>query len=67
MTLHLADVSNTKSRRLMCILSIILEKKTPLFIFQDVRHGFPAGPTALAWDGELQLLAVATKSGSIRM
>jgi hypothetical protein len=37
------------------------------FLFQEARYGFPSKPTALAWDSELQLLAIATRSGTLRM
>ncbi|XP_054718851.1 lethal(2) giant larvae protein homolog 1-like [Uloborus diversus] len=39
-----------------------------LFSFQKtVLHGFPHRPSALAWDPKLQLLAIGTKLGSIRI
>lgn len=34
---------------------------------QVVRHGFPYQPTALAFDPVQNLLAIGTKSGSIRL
>jgi hypothetical protein len=38
-----------------------------LVSFQEVKHGFPNKPTSMAWDGELKLLALATKLGAVRM
>ena len=38
-----------------------------LVFSQDVRHGFPNKPTAMAWDDKLKLLALATKNGGLRM
>jgi lethal(2) giant larvae protein len=37
------------------------------FVFQDVRHGFPHKPSALAYDPDLKLLAIGTKQGMLRM
>lgn len=37
------------------------------FVFQTVRHGFPYQPTAMAYDPVQNLLAIGTKSGSLRM
>jgi hypothetical protein len=34
---------------------------------QDIQHGFPGKPTALAVDDQLKLMAVATKHGGLRM
>ena len=36
-------------------------------LLQDIKHGFPHKPTAVAVDDELKLLAVATKQGGIRV
>lgn len=36
-------------------------------LFQTFRHGFPHQPTALAFDPVQRLLAIGTKSGSLRM
>lgn len=36
-------------------------------IFQTVQHGFPHKPSALAWDPKLKLLAIGTKTGTIKM
>ena len=44
-----------------------LDYKSAVSLFQEVRHGFPNKPTALAWDQTLRLLAVATKNGAVRM
>ncbi|XP_012939800.1 lethal(2) giant larvae protein homolog 1 isoform X2 [Aplysia californica] len=42
--------------------------KKELFKFQKcVEHGFPSKPTAVAYDPKLQLLAVGTKSGAIKI
>lgn len=41
-------------------------KRTP-FMLQTFRHGFPHQPTALAFDPVQRLLAIGTKSGSLRM
>jgi lethal(2) giant larvae protein len=35
--------------------------------FQEVRHGFPHKPSAVAFDPDLRLLAIGTKQGAIRM
>lgn len=48
----------------------MLTHYTGIFLFsfgQACYHGFPAKPSALAWDPLLRLLAIATKSGHIRM
>lgn len=37
------------------------------FQLQTVHHGFPNKPTALAWDPELRLLAIATASGALKV
>lgn len=37
------------------------------FMLQTFRHGFPHQPTALAFDPVQRLLAIGTKSGSLRM
>lgn len=37
------------------------------FILQTVRHGFPFQPTAVAFDPVQHILAIGTKSGSLRM
>lgn len=34
---------------------------------QTVGHGFPHQPSALAFDPKLQLMAIGTKSGAIKM
>ncbi|XP_059094982.1 lethal(2) giant larvae protein-like isoform X2 [Tigriopus californicus] len=34
---------------------------------KEVQHGFPNKPAAMAWDGELKLLAIATKHGALRV
>jgi len=36
-------------------------------MLQTFRHGFPHQPTALAFDPIQRLLAIGTKSGSLRM
>eukprot|EP00106_Octopus_bimaculoides_P010594 XP_014778036.1 PREDICTED: syntaxin-binding protein 5-like [Octopus bimaculoides] len=36
-------------------------------ICKTVRHGFPFQPTALAYDPVQHILAIGTKSGSLRM
>ena len=36
-------------------------------IFQDVQHGFPNKPTAMEIDPELNLLAIGTKQGLLRV
>ncbi|XP_055877126.1 lethal(2) giant larvae protein homolog 1 isoform X2 [Biomphalaria glabrata] len=42
--------------------------KKELFKFQKcVEHGFPSKPSALAYDPKLQLLAVGTKSGAVKV
>ncbi|RUS90798.1 hypothetical protein EGW08_001417 [Elysia chlorotica] len=42
--------------------------KKELFKFQKcVEHGFPTKPSAMAYDSKLQLLAIGTKSGVIRI
>ncbi|KAK3767867.1 hypothetical protein RRG08_059199 [Elysia crispata] len=42
--------------------------KKELFKFQRcVEHGFPTKPSAMAYDSKLQLLAIGTKSGVIRV
>ncbi|GFO39278.1 lethal(2) giant larvae protein-like protein [Plakobranchus ocellatus] len=42
--------------------------KKELFRFQKcVEHGFPTKPSAMAYDSKLQLLAIGTKSGVIRV
>lgn len=39
-----------------------------LFSFvKTVPHGFPHRPSALAWDAKLQLMAIGTRTGSIRV
>lgn len=38
-----------------------------LFITQTVEHGFPHQPSALAFDPKLQLMAIGTKSGAIKV
>lgn len=37
------------------------------FITQTVEHGFPHQPSALAFDPKLQLMAIGTKSGAIKV
>lgn len=45
-----------------------IQKQKELFAFnQACYHGFPAKPSALAWDPLLRLLAIATKNGQIRI
>nr|XP_045599883.1 lethal(2) giant larvae protein homolog 1-like isoform X2 [Procambarus clarkii] len=45
-----------------------IQKQKELFAFnQACFHGFPAKPSALAWDPLLRLLAIATKNGQIRI
>ncbi|KAK3890112.1 hypothetical protein Pcinc_005919 [Petrolisthes cinctipes] len=45
-----------------------IQKQKELFAFNKAcYHGFPAKPSALAWDPQLRLLAIATKSGQIRI
>lgn len=39
----------------------------PGFLSQTVEHGFPHQPSALASDPKLQLMAIGTKSGAIKM
>ena len=39
----------------------------PHFLLQDIKHGFPHKPTAVAVDDQLKLMAVATKQGGIRV
>ena len=39
----------------------------PHFSLQDIKHGFPHKPTAVAVDDQLKLMAVATKQGGIRV
>ncbi len=34
---------------------------------QTVEHGFPNQPSALAYDPKLQLMAIGTKSGAIKV
>ncbi|CAL1538236.1 unnamed protein product [Lymnaea stagnalis] len=42
--------------------------KKELFKFQKcVEHGFPTKPSALAFDPKLQLLAIGTKSGAVKI
>ncbi|MED6265528.1 Lethal(2) giant larvae protein 1 [Characodon lateralis] len=42
--------------------------KQELFAFnKTVEHGFPHQPSALAFDPKLQLMAIGTKSGAIKM
>ncbi|KAI0233080.1 Syntaxin-binding protein 5-like [Lamellibrachia satsuma] len=36
-------------------------------VAKTVRHGFPYQPTAMAYDPVQNLLAIGTKSGSLRM
>uniref|UniRef100_A0A667Z7C6 LLGL scribble cell polarity complex component 1 n=1 Tax=Myripristis murdjan TaxID=586833 RepID=A0A667Z7C6_9TELE len=36
-------------------------------LFQTVEHGFPHQPSALAFDPKLQLMAIGTKSGAIKI
>lgn len=44
------------------------ESENDLFVlFQTFRHGFPYQPTAVAFDPVQKLLAIGTKSGSLRM
>lgn len=45
-----------------------IQKQKELFSFEKAcYHGFPAKPSALAWDPLLRLLAIATKNGQIRI
>ncbi|XP_064105601.1 lethal(2) giant larvae protein homolog 1-like isoform X1 [Macrobrachium nipponense] len=45
-----------------------LQKQKELFDFNRAcYHGFPAKPSALAWDPRLRLLALATKTAEIRI
>ncbi|XP_042209122.1 lethal(2) giant larvae protein homolog 1-like isoform X2 [Homarus americanus] len=45
-----------------------IQKQKELFAFNKAcYHGFPAKPSALAWDPLLRLLAIATKNGQIRI
>lgn len=37
------------------------------FFTQTVEHGFPNQPSALAYDPKLQLMAIGTKSGAIKL
>lgn len=39
----------------------------PLPFVQTVEHGFPNQPSALAYDPKLQLMAIGTKSGAIKV
>lgn len=39
----------------------------PLRFIQAVEHGFPNQPSALAYDPKLQLMAIGTKSGAIKV
>ncbi|XDV12764.1 hypothetical protein PO909_001351 [Leuciscus waleckii] len=42
--------------------------KQDLFAFnKTVEHGFPNQPSALAYDPKLQLMAIGTKSGAIKL
>lgn len=41
--------------------------KTFFFLLQTFRHGFPHQPTAVAFDPVQKLLAIGTKTGSLRM
>jgi syntaxin-binding protein 5 len=38
-----------------------------MILLQTFRHGFPFQPTAVAFDPIQHLLAVGTKSGSLRL
>ena len=52
----------------MCkITHEIFIKNVTRFSLQDIKHGFPHKPTAVAVDDQLKLLAVATKQGGIRV
>ncbi|CAL4059773.1 unnamed protein product, partial [Meganyctiphanes norvegica] len=45
-----------------------IQKQKELFAFtKGCHHGFPAKPSALAWDPKLRLLALATKNAEIRV
>uniref|UniRef100_A0A8C1M2Z5 LLGL scribble cell polarity complex component 1 n=1 Tax=Cyprinus carpio TaxID=7962 RepID=A0A8C1M2Z5_CYPCA len=45
-----------------CVISASL-----LLLTQTVEHGFPNQPSALAYDPKLQLMAIGTKSGAIKI
>jgi len=36
-------------------------------VLQSIYHGFPAKPTAIAYDPVLELLAIGNKSGDLRL
>jgi len=38
-----------------------------LLLLQCVEHGFPCKPTALAYEPKLQLLAIGTLTGDLRV
>ncbi|XP_076057777.1 LLGL domain-containing protein l(2)gl isoform X2 [Oratosquilla oratoria] len=45
-----------------------LKKQQELFAFTKAcNHGFPAKPSALAWDHKLRLLALACRNGDVRV
>ncbi|XP_063595424.1 lethal(2) giant larvae protein homolog 1-like [Penaeus indicus] len=45
-----------------------IQKQKELFDFNKCcHHGFPAKPSALAWDPQLRLLAIGTKAGEVRV
>lgn len=41
--------------------------KCPPFSPQTVEHGFPNQPSALAFDSELRIMAIGTRSGAVKM
>ena len=44
------------------------QTNSDVWILKNLSHrGFPAGPTSIAYDSELKLIAIGTKNGEIRM
>ena len=60
---HHIAVNRYLHNKLACMLVFSVS----ILFLQTVRHGFPYGPTALAYDPVQNLLAIGTKTGSLRM
>lgn len=45
----------------------VLSVNLNVFLAQTVEHGFPHQPSALAFDPKLELMAIGTKSGAIKV
>lgn len=49
----------------MGLRHLVVQMPSPLL--QTVEHGFPNQPSALAFDPELRIMAIGTRSGAVKM